>query len=198
MNNVIIHGTRLSAILFLLATGIMLSLNAKAQEPKSLALLETEVKEALNCSFITTDGVPDSEAYHVLDFILQDSKTFNFRHPYLRKIVIANADRGEYISNSGYFTEIQLPNTRDMPFLDYSLKHEIGHVIDHVTDARGSKEWKAVRKHIDTKSISTYAGKNDEELFAEMIAYRASQEYGKTLAPFPGDIEKMINKYLFN
>ena len=178
--------------------GMLLAVNALAEEPKTLASLKEEVKAALNCSFITTEDVPDPEAYQVLDFVLQDSKTFNFQHPYLRKIVICNAKRGGYVANNGYFTEIRLPNTRDLNFLDYCLRHEIGHVIDHAIDARGSKEWKTVRKHIDTKSISRYAEKNEEELFAELVAYRTSKEYGKTLPILPGDIEKMINTCLYN
>jgi hypothetical protein len=29
-----------------------------------------------------------------------------------------------------------------------------------------------------------------------MVAYRTSKEYGKSLTPFPGDIEKMIDGFL--
>ena len=197
MDNIVKYFERLEATLFLLVIGILFSGNAKAQDPTLLTVLENEVKEALNCSFITTDGVPDNEAYQVLDFILQDSKTFNFHIPYLRKIVISNIDRGNYVVNNGYFTEIRLPNTLDVKFLDYCLRHEIGHIVDHDDNARASKEWKTVRKHVETKSISTYANKNDEELFAEMVVYRTSKEYGKALPRLPDDIEKMIDKYLY-
>lgn len=190
--------TRLPKALLTIAIGMLLSVNAWAQEPKSLADLENEVKVALNCSFITTDGVSDKDAYEVLELVLQDSKTFNFHIPYLRKITIAKADRGEYTENSGYFTGITLPNTHDKKFLDYCLRHEIGHVIDHAKNARESKEWTSARKHVDTKSISTYAGKNDEELFAEMVTYRTSNQYGKSLSPLPKDVENMIDKYLYN
>ena len=185
-------------MLLLASTGMLLSINALAQEPQSLSSLEEEVKESLNCSFITTENVPDKEAYQVLDFILQDSKSFTFHHPYLRKIAICNSNRGEYITTNGYFTEIRLPNTQDFKFLDYSLRHEIGHVIDHSNDPRASEEWKTVRKHIDTKSISSYAGTNDEELFAELVAYRTSKEYGIILPMLPDDIEKMIDMFLYN
>ncbi len=197
MNN-IISLIRLSGKLVMAALGMLLTINVLAQEAQSLSSLEEEVKESLNCSFITTNDVPEMEAYKVLDFILQDSKSFTFHHPYLRKIVICNSNRGEYITNNGYFTEIRLPNTPDLKFLDYCLRHEIGHAIDHSNDARGSKEWKTVRKHIDTKSISSYAGTNDEELFAELVAYRTSKEYGKSLPILPDDIEKMIDRYLYN
>ncbi|MCX6179634.1 MAG: hypothetical protein NT163_09785 [Chlorobiales bacterium] len=40
---------------------------------------------------------------------------------------------------------------------------------------RDSKEWTAVRKHVDTKSITTYAGTNDKELLAEIVAHRTSK-----------------------
>ena len=184
---------------FLMITfGILLPVDALVQDPNSLKLLENDVKKALNCSFITTDGVPDNEAYQVLDFILRDSRTFTFNLPYLRKIVIANTLKGSYTENLGCFTGITLPNTRDEQFLDYSLRHEIGHVIDHEQNARESKEWNAARKHVETKSISTYAGTNDQELFAEMVAYRTAREYGKSHTPFPGDIEKMIDRFLRN
>ncbi len=197
MNN-IIYLIRLSRKLIMVAISMLLYINAFAQEVQSLSSLEEQVKERLNCSFITTNDVPEMEAYQVLDVILQDSKSFSFHHPYLRKIVICNSNRGSFITNNGFFTEIRLPNTHDLKFLDYCIRHEIGHVIDHSNDARASNEWKTVRKHIDTKSISTYAGKNDEELFAELVAYRTSKEYGKTLPILPDDIEKMINKYLYN
>jgi hypothetical protein len=196
MNNT--YFTSLPKALLTIAIGMLLSVNAWAQEAKSLVDLKNEVKDALNCSFVTTEGVPDNEAYEVLDFVLQDSKTFTFKHPYLRKIAITNSDRGMYTENSGNFTGITLPNTRDKKFLDYCLRHEIGHVIDHAREARDSKEWTTTRKHVDTKSISTYAGKNDQELFAEMVAYRTSKEYGKSLAPLSGDVEKMIDKDLYN
>jgi len=190
--------TQLTKTLLMITVGILLSANVWAQDQKSLTGLEEEVKKALNCSFITTDGVPDNEAYQVLDFILRDSKAFTFNLPYLRKIVISNTVKGEYTENSGHFIGITIPNTRDEKFLDYCLRHEIGHVIDHAKNARESKEWTAIRKHVDSKSISTYAGTNDQELFAEMVAYRTAKEYGKSLRPLPNDIEKMIDQYLYN
>jgi hypothetical protein len=190
--------TKLTKTVLMITMGMLLSVNAWAQDTKSLSGLEEEVKKALNCSFITTDGVPDNEAYQVLDFILRDSKTFTFNLPYLRKIIISNTVKGEYTENAGQFTGITLPNTRDEKFLDYCLRHEMGHVIDHAKNARESNEWTAARKHVETKSISTYAGTNDQELFAEMVAYRTAKEYGKSLSPLPNDVEKMIDKYLYN
>jgi hypothetical protein len=31
-----------------------------------------------------------------------------------------------------------------------------------------------------------------------MVAYRTAKEYGKSLSPLPNDVEKMIDKYLYN
>ncbi|MCX6178874.1 MAG: hypothetical protein NT163_05830 [Chlorobiales bacterium] len=40
---------------------------------------------------------------------------------------------------------------------------------------QSSKEWTAVRKHVDTKSISVSTSTNDEKLLAEVVAYSTSK-----------------------
>jgi hypothetical protein len=40
---------------------------------------------------------------------------------------------------------------------------------------KSSKEWTAVRKHVDTRSISGSTSTNDEKLLAEVVAYSTSK-----------------------
>ncbi len=181
----------------LLGLGIFLSINGWSQEQESLAMLENEVKEAVNCSFVViNDSVSEQEAKFVLNSILQIRNTFDFKIPYLRRLDILNINSGETEINSGHFVGIELPNTRDLRFLSYVLRHEIGHVIDYTYDARGSKEWNSVKP--PCQIISNYACTNDQELFAEAIAYKTDPEYGKSLLILPANLEKFLNKYLYD
>jgi len=187
--------TRLATLLTLLLIAIMPAAahaTTTLQSATELAEAERIAKQSYNFiiykNSVYGQSVEESEKLAKLNRINKEVHRLRTEYalnlPKVNKLHLVSRNRGMYN-----------PVRDEIVYSDRNVEHTIRHELGHVVDIRlgvNDSEWKSlVRKMTETYNYapSEYAKNNAAEYWAESFAYFTSSEYGKSIKPFPAELE---------
>lgn len=190
--------TRLATLLTLLLIAIMPApahATTTLQSATELAEAERIAKQSYNFIIYTNSvygqPVEDSEKLAKLNRINKEvdrlRNAYALNLPRVNKLHMVSRSRGMY-------NPVRDEIVFSMRNVEHTIRHEFGHVID-IKMGVNNREWKSlVKTMIDTRNYapSEYAKNNEAEYWAESFAYFTSPEYGKSIKPFPAELEAHI------
>ncbi|MCF8217309.1 MAG: hypothetical protein K9I59_10870 [Chlorobium sp.] len=186
--------TRIATMLTLLSLWLPVSAHATNAMQSATSLTEAESIAKQSYHFILYKNSPYGESIDETRRLAKLNRinkevnrlrnAYALNLPKVNKLHVVSRSRGMY-------NPVRDEIVFSMLNVEHTIRHEFGHVID-IKMGVNNREWKSlVKTMIDTYNYapSEYAKNNEAEYWAESFAYITSPEYGKSIKPFPAELE---------